>query len=210
MRILELFAGNGSVGNVFRDEGWEVVSLDRDMDADIRTDIMDWDYRTYEPGHFDVIWSSPPCTEYSRAKSVGIRKIAEANQVVQRTLDIIDYLKPTYWFLENPQTGLLKEQPMMQDRSYTDIDYSKYGMPYRKRTRIWNNLDTWAPIDLCKRDCGNMMENGKRHNEVAQRVPNNRNNGNPDNRRRWRQDELYRIPSALVAEIEAELHVSLQ
>ena len=83
-------------------------------------------------------------------------------------------------------------------------------MPYRKRNRIWNNLDTWAPRPLCKRDCGNMMENGKRHSEVAQRVPNHRNDGNPDNRRRWRQDALYRIPSALVAEIEAELHVSLQ
>ena len=79
MKILELFAGTGSVGNVLKDKGWEVVSMDRDMDADIRTDIMDWDYRTYEPGHFDVIWSSPPCTEYSRAKSIGIRKIAEAN-----------------------------------------------------------------------------------------------------------------------------------
>ena len=204
MRILELFAGTGSVGNVFKDKGWEVLSLDRNMDADIRTDIMDSDYRTCEPGHFDVIWSSPACNEYSRAKSVGIRKIAEANQVVQRTLDIIDYLKPTDWFSENPQTGMLKEQPMMQDRSYTDVDYCRYGMPYRKRTRIWNNLDTWAPRPLCKRDCGNMMENGKRHNEVAQRVPNHRDDGNPDNMRRWRQE------SALVAEIEAELHVSCQ
>ena len=68
------------------------------MDADIRTDIVDWDYRTYEPGYFDVIWSSSPCTEYSRAKPVGVRKIAESNQVAQRTLDIIDYLRPAYWF----------------------------------------------------------------------------------------------------------------
>ena len=49
MRILELFAGTGSVGKVFKDWEWEVVSLDRDMDADIRADIMDWDFRTYEP-----------------------------------------------------------------------------------------------------------------------------------------------------------------
>ena len=63
MRILELFAGTGCVGKVFKDKGWEVVSLDRDMEADIKTDIMDWDYRTYEPGYFDVVWASPPCTE---------------------------------------------------------------------------------------------------------------------------------------------------
>ena len=55
MKILELFAGTGSVGKVFKEWGWEVVSLDRDTEADIKTDIMDWDYRTYEPGYFDVV-----------------------------------------------------------------------------------------------------------------------------------------------------------
>ena len=89
MRILELFAVTGSVGKAFQEWGWEVVSLDRYMDADIKTDIVDWDYKTHELGYFDVVWASPPCTEYRRAKTVGVRKIEEANQVVQRTLDII-------------------------------------------------------------------------------------------------------------------------
>ena len=43
--MLELFAGTGSVGSVFREHGWEVISLDRDLPADIRCDILDWDYR---------------------------------------------------------------------------------------------------------------------------------------------------------------------
>ena len=55
MRVLELFSGTGSVGNVCKRLGCDVVSLDRDMDADIRTDIMDWDYRSYPPGFFDAI-----------------------------------------------------------------------------------------------------------------------------------------------------------
>ena len=61
MRILELFAGTGSVGKVFKAWGWEAASLERDVEADIKTDIdiMDWDYRTYEPGYFDVVWSKP-------------------------------------------------------------------------------------------------------------------------------------------------------
>ena len=42
--MLELFAGTGSVGNVAKGLGYDVISLDRDMDADIQVDIMKWDY----------------------------------------------------------------------------------------------------------------------------------------------------------------------
>ena len=55
MRLLELFSGTQSVGKVAREMGFEVVCLDRDMDADIKCDIMDWDYKVFEPGSFDVI-----------------------------------------------------------------------------------------------------------------------------------------------------------
>ena len=75
---------------------------------------MAWDYRgAYPPGFFDFIWASPPCTEYSKAKAVGVRKLEEANRVVERTLGIILYFNPFGWAMENPQTGLLKSQPFM-------------------------------------------------------------------------------------------------
>ena len=59
MKVLELFAGTGSVGNVAKEMGFDVVSLDRDMEADIKTDIMEWDYTFYPNKYFDVIWASP-------------------------------------------------------------------------------------------------------------------------------------------------------
>ena len=90
MRVLELFAGTGSVGDVCRRLGHEVISLDRDLHADIECDIMDWDYRTYQPKRFDFIWFFPPCTEYTVAKTAGCRKLDEANIITRKTLYAIE------------------------------------------------------------------------------------------------------------------------
>ena len=112
MKLLELFSGTKSVGKVAETFGFDVVSLDL-THADINTDILNWDFNIYEPEHFDVIWASPPCTEYSRALTTRTRNISSANQTVLKTLEIIEYLNPTYFVLENPPTGLLREQTFM-------------------------------------------------------------------------------------------------
>ena len=199
MKLLELFSGTGSVGKVAKSLGWNVVSLDLKK-ADINTNILQWEYKEYERGSFDMIWASPPCTKYSMAKTVGVRKIREANNIVMKTLEIIKYFSPRFWFIENPQTGLLKKQPFMQDMDYYDVDYCKYGMKYRKRTRIWTNLIGWKPLPLCKKDCDSMV--GNKHLENAQRAP---AQGREHECRRHKQSELYRIPSPLIEEIFANI-----
>ena len=55
----------------------------------------------------------PPCTEYSRAKTTGVKDIKGAHEIVQQTLDILEYYEPKYWMLENPNTGSLKDQLCM-------------------------------------------------------------------------------------------------
>ena len=50
---------------------------------------------------FDVTWSSPPCTEYIIAKQTGTRKIDEANEIVKKAIEIINYFDPNV-FVKNP------------------------------------------------------------------------------------------------------------
>ena len=69
-----------------------------------------------------------------------MRKIEESNAIVLKVLEIIKYFDPIFYMIENPQSGLLKNQYFMNDFFYDGSDYRKYGMPYRKRTRLWNNI----------------------------------------------------------------------
>ena len=74
MRVLELFKGTGSVSKVFADAGCEVVSLDivPKFNPTHLCDILDFDYKQYQPKHFDIIWASPECKIYSQLQTTNI------------------------------------------------------------------------------------------------------------------------------------------
>ena len=204
MKLLELFSGTGSVGKVAKILGYDVISLDI-KNADINTDILTWNYKQYSIGYFDVIHASPPCTEYSIAKSTGVRNIEVANNIVLKTLEIIEYLNPKHFIIENPQTGQLKNQWFMYGIPYQDIDYCKYGTLYRKRTRIWTNIFNWKPQPLCLGDCGNTEKGNRnryRHLSSPQRGP---THSIPNNK--FKQSELYKMPAVLVYEILGSIEV---
>ena len=109
-RLLELCAGTGSVGRAFRDLGWDVVSVDicNKLPPTLLCDILQWDYAAaYPPGHFDVAWASPPCIQYSCARTKGPpRDLVGADRLVAKALEIIDHFAPRWWWVENPATGL--------------------------------------------------------------------------------------------------------
>ena len=73
--LLFNFCGTKSVGRAFEAAGWEVVSLDivSKFEPTILCDIRSWDYTTF-PGHFDMVWASPVCTEYSPTAAPGGRR----------------------------------------------------------------------------------------------------------------------------------------
>ena len=155
-KTLDLFCGTKSFSKVAEKNGYETYTLDilEKFNPTFCCDLMNWDYKQFPVGYFDIIWASPNCKDYSSLNFLrkGEKDLTESNNLIKRVLEIIDYYKPKYWYLENPQTGKLKLQEFMMDLSYNDVDYCKYGFNYRKRTRIWNNNPNWTGKILCKKN----------------------------------------------------------
>ena len=118
---------------------------------DIRewTKYPDWGMYSIAPGTVKVLWASPPCQHYSRAHTVGERNLELADDLVKCALLAIEYLKPIYWFVENP-VGLLKDRPFMQEfrQAMETVSYCSYGAQYRKNTNVWSNA--WSCIGVVK------------------------------------------------------------
>ena len=106
-RLLELFCGTKSIGRAFEAAGWEVVSLDivSKFEPMILCDIRSWDYALFPPGHFDMVWASPVCTEYSRALTMRPRRLEEGDALVLRALEIMAHFDPLMWVIENRSLG---------------------------------------------------------------------------------------------------------
>ena len=161
--MLDLFSGTGSVGEVFRRRGYEVVSLDSSAAAapTILADIRQWRYwEEYQPGDFDVIAAGVPCQEYSTALTTRPRRLEEADELVAKTFEIIDSFKPRLWWVENPRHGLLRHRPVVAGRPYLDADYCCFsGWGYQKPNRIWGSPEVVGRGDvLCDgKTCPNLL-----------------------------------------------------
>jgi hypothetical protein len=206
--LLVLFSGIKSVTRCIRkyypDLPLHIVTVDVDdrHKPTHNVDVLTWDYQSlYTPGFFDYVWVSPPCTNYSIAKSTGKRDLELANALVRKALEIIDYFKPRSFWIENPATGLLCQnikpytrQTLLDHIPYMDVDYCKYSTegdqyPYRKRTRIWSNTlkgfepQTCSSTSPCDRlegrkhplNIGNYSRNDPRNKsvplDIKHRVP---------------------------------------
>jgi hypothetical protein len=158
----------------------------------------------YGPNYFDVVWCSPPCTEYSRAKTVGKRDLLKADATVHACLEAIAYLRPTYWFVENPR-GLLQHRELMRalEPFREKTTYCKYGTLYQKPTNIWSNTKGVPPVLMeCKYGdrCELYNHEEARHLRTAQAA------GRPGQQGMGSGVNVYPIPGALVSALLQRMH----
>jgi hypothetical protein len=164
-RMLDLFSGTGSVGQVYKDRGWEVITLDMDPKhgADIREDVLTWRYTQYPPGYFHTIAAGIPCTEFSQALTTRPRDMEKGDALAQKALEIIRYFQPQRWFMENPRNGWLPTREYMKGLPYVDVDYCQFAeWGYQKPTRIWGSPDIgWLDHRKCDgKTCPNLAQGG--------------------------------------------------
>ena len=160
-----------------------------------------WDHTVFPTGHFDVIWASPCCSQYScaRRNAKTPRDLNHADALAKRPLELATYFQPPIWLLENPETGLLKTRTFMSGLPWSDVDYCAYSSwGYRKRTRLWNNCGFVGKLCQGSGRCPNME--GHRHKTSAQQGRNRTSTGLHGEHHSTKQ--LYKLPPVLCAEIE--------
>lgn len=167
LKVLELFAGTGSIRKAFVARGHEVYSVEWDKQfenislyADIMTVTAEQILRDF--GRPDVIWASPDCSSYSiaaishhreREETGNLRPVSDyakfCDRVNQHVLCLIMALSPMYWFIENPRGGMRKMDFMNGLPRYT-VTYCQYGDNRMKPTDIWTNHPDPQFKPMCK------------------------------------------------------------
>ena len=91
--MIDLFCGTSSVSRVFKERGWDTLTLDIDpkCGADITVDILELRREQLPPAQ-DVrfVWASPPCVQYSIARTTAKtpRNFPEADRIVAKAFEI--------------------------------------------------------------------------------------------------------------------------
>lgn len=214
MKMLEIFAGTRSMADTFEKEGFEVFTVELDLQhprIDLYEDILNVTAEMIieKFGRPDVIWASPVCTTYSIAAISHHRTREEdgnlapkseyafySDRMIQHTLKLIEELQPKYYFIENPRGGLRKMNFMQEYSRYT-VWYCQYGDDRAKPTDLWTN----HPEPNFKPVCRNGNKNC--HHEAAPRGSRTGTQGRANSK------ERSKIPQELCNHIASICQVNL-
>lgn len=220
--LLELFSGSSSVAKAIErslPSEWKLrvhsVDIHPKYHPTTSTDILVWDYKPVlqnfllklKPG--DVVWAhaSPPCTEFSKAKTTAPRDLPLADKLVKKSLRIIKYCEKLvprgvrfFWTIENP-VGLMRTRVYMQKlkRYLHTTSYCKWGKSFRKDTDIWTNVPA-LELPVCRKGTYCKQKAKMGHHEVtAQSGPSS--TGSRHIRGSGSGENVYPLPSQLTSYI---------
>lgn len=171
--VYELCSGTGKfagmAANHPRVHG--VVTVDNDPEcaptilADLATPeglatVAESMQRHVDAGYLVVVHASPPCTQYSKARTTGApRDLKTANAFVRGVVDLMQRFAVA-WTLENPGTDhkdSLWAQPGFPElRTHVIIDYCAYGYAIKKTTGLAVSSEAMArafPVRRCGPQC---------------------------------------------------------
>jgi hypothetical protein len=126
--ILQLCADTGSDTKPYRDAGYDVILVGKDIGVE----------NYHPPKNVHGIIANPVCTEFSTARSNGrARNPEEGMKLVRECQRIIEEANPVWWVIENPATGRLKDflgEPVMTYEPWN------FGSPWTKKTALWGKF----------------------------------------------------------------------
>ena len=140
--ILHLCADIGSDSKPYRDAGYSVICVGKDIDV----------HKFDPPEEVYGIIANPPCTMFSfcRTSAKLPRDLMQGMELVEACLKIIwqvqyrtvnehaKYTRLKFWCLENPYFGLLR---FFLGKPALIYDPWEYGDNYQKRTALWGNFN---------------------------------------------------------------------
>lgn len=145
--LLSLFDNSGVWSRPYEKAGNFVIRIDI-LDG---YDILDIDNNFLDRlGTVKGILAAPPCTDFSVSGARWFKdkdadgRTAHSIRLVKKTLEIIDYLKPEFWCLENPigrihtlVPELGKPKAYFQPFEYAGYADDPGAERYTKRTALW-------------------------------------------------------------------------
>jgi len=127
--ILQLCADTGSDTRFYKEAGYKVILVGRDIGVE----------NFHPPRDTYGIIANPVCTEFSIAKGYDKEGDYEKGMFLVRECQrVISECNPTFWVIENPAKGRLKNflgEPIYRYQPWW------YGSPWTKETALWGKFN---------------------------------------------------------------------
>lgn len=156
---LDIFCGSGSFGNVAKQKGFEVISLDNrrrkgTCEPTIKSDITELDPYFFSSLKPSILWAGLPCDIWSNASggfhldnnfNPKTEKAKKHLDIFFKTIEIIKNTNSKFFFIENPRGKLQHFPPLIDFTKETkstiyNCTLSSYGFPTTKPTIIISNF----------------------------------------------------------------------